>query len=133
MDKPFLNFEIWSQKKLVELPIKKTSTTLSKNFLDSPIPPDFGCPPTIQNILLNDWRAAAVDSPFVDLLSFIILILSCSDMYSQCSMLSAIMESDQEYEAAKGLNRGIVYLMSIPYILVGLIIWKIYRTNKSST
>ena len=63
----------------------------------------------------------------------IVLILSTSDVYSQCSMLSAIMESDQEYEAAKGLNRGIVYLMSIPYILVGLIIWKIYRTNKSST
>ena len=63
----------------------------------------------------------------------IVLILSTTDIHSQCSMLSAIMESDQEYEAAKGLNRGIVYLMSIPYILVGLIIWKIYRTNKSST
>tara|TARA_Y100001978_G_scaffold62114_1_gene55817 strand:- start:948 stop:1163 length:216 start_codon:yes stop_codon:yes gene_type:complete len=62
-----------------------------------------------------------------------VLIFSTSDIYSQCSMLSAIMENDQEYEAAKGLNRGIVYLMSIPYILVGLIIWKIYRTNKSST
>ena len=62
-----------------------------------------------------------------------VLILSTTDIYSQCSMLSAIMENDQEYEAAKGLNRGIVYLMSIPYILVGLIIWKIYRTNKSST
>ena len=63
----------------------------------------------------------------------IVLVLYPTDMYSQCSMLSAIMESDQEYEAAKGLNRGIVYLMSIPYILVGLIIWKIYRTNKAST
>ena len=63
----------------------------------------------------------------------IVLILSTTDIHSQCSMLSAITESDQEYEAAKGLNRGIVYLMSIPYILVGLIIWKIYRTNKSST
>ena len=62
----------------------------------------------------------------------IVLVLYPTDMYSQCSMLSAIMESDQEYEAAKGLNRGIVYLMSIPYILVGLIIWKIYRTNKAS-
>ena len=61
------------------------------------------------------------------------LILSTSDIYSQCSMLSAIMENDQEYEAAKGLNRGIVYLMSIPYILVGLIIWKIYRTNRESS
>ena len=47
-----------------------------------------------------------------------VLILSTTDMHSQCSMLSAIMESDQQYEAAKGLNRGIVYLMSIPYILV---------------
>ena len=63
----------------------------------------------------------------------IVLIMSTSEIYSQCSMLSAIIESDQEYEAAKGFNRGIVYLMSIPYILVGLIIWKIYRTNKSST
>ena len=63
----------------------------------------------------------------------VVLILSTTDMYYQCSMLSAIMESDQEYEAAKGLNRGIVYLMSIPYILVGLIIWKIYRSNKASS
>ena len=61
-----------------------------------------------------------------------IFLLSSSESFAQCSMLSAIMETDQQYEAAKGLNRGIVYLMSIPYILVGLIIWKIYRTNKSS-
>ena len=61
----------------------------------------------------------------------IVLILSTSEIYSQCSMLSAIMETDQGYESAKGLNRGIVYLMSIPYILIGLIIWKIYKTNKA--
>ena len=67
------------------------------------------------------------------LLILLIFILSSTESFAQCSMLSAIMESDQQYEAAKGLNRGIVYLMSIPYILVGLIIWKIYRTNKSST
>ena len=46
-------------------------------------------------------------------------------------MLSAIMETYQGYESAKGLNSGIVYLMSIPYILIGLIIWKIYKTNKA--
>ncbi|MFL2631684.1 MAG: hypothetical protein ACJ0OU_02510 [Candidatus Marisimplicoccus sp.] len=66
------------------------------------------------------------------LLILLIFILSSTESFAQCSMLSAIMESDQQYEAAKGLNRGIVYLMSIPYILVGLIIWKIYRTNKAS-
>ena len=67
------------------------------------------------------------------LLILLIFILSSTESFAQCSMLSAIMESDQQYEAAKGLNRGIVYLMSIPYILVGLIIWKIYRTNKASS
>ena len=66
------------------------------------------------------------------LLILLIFILSSTESFAQCSMLSAIMEGDQQYEAAKGLNRGIVYLMSIPYILVGLIIWKIYRTNKES-
>jgi len=66
------------------------------------------------------------------ILILLIFVLSSTESFAQCSMLSAIMESDQQYEAAKGLNRGIVYLMSIPYILVGLIIWKIYRTNKAS-
>ena len=65
-------------------------------------------------------------------LILLIFLLSSAESFTQCSMLSAIMETDQQYEAAKGLNRGIIYLMSIPYILVGLIIWKIYRTNKSS-
>jgi len=66
------------------------------------------------------------------ILILLIFVLSSTESFAQCSMLSAIMETDQQYEAAKGLNRGIVYLMSIPYILAGLIIWKIYRTNKAS-
>ncbi|MBL6677769.1 MAG: hypothetical protein ISQ43_02890 [Flavobacteriaceae bacterium] len=66
------------------------------------------------------------------ILILLIFVLSSTESFAQCSMLSAIMETDQQYEAAKGLNRGIVYLMSIPYILVGLIIWKIYTTNKAS-
>ena len=66
------------------------------------------------------------------ILILLIFVLSSTESFAQCSMLSAIMETDQQYEAAKGLNRGIVYLMSIPYILVGLIIWKIYMTNKAS-
>lgn len=64
-------------------------------------------------------------------LFFILFFLMTVDVQSQCSMLSAMMENDQGYESAKGLNRGIVYLMSIPYILIGLIIWKIYKTNKA--
>ena len=52
------------------------------------------------------------------------------DVQSQCSMLSAMMETDQGYESAKGLNRGIVYLMSIPYILIGLIYKLVYICEK---
>jgi len=66
------------------------------------------------------------------ILILLILVLSSIETSAQCSMLSAIMENDQGFETAKGLNRGIVYLMSIPYILVGLIIWKIYQSNKSN-
>ena len=66
------------------------------------------------------------------ILILLVLVLSSTESFAQCSMLSAIMENEQEFETAKGLNRGIVYLMSIPYILVGLIIWKIYQSNKSN-
>jgi len=44
-------------------------------------------------------------------LFFILFFIMTVDVQSQCSMLSAIMETYQGYESAKGLNRGIVYLM----------------------
>ena len=64
------------------------------------------------------------------LFTLILFFIFSAESYSQCSMLSAIMESEQAYESAKSLNNGIVYLMSIPYIMVFVIIWIIYNTNK---
>ena len=64
------------------------------------------------------------------LFTIILFFIFTIDANSQCSMLSAIMESEQAYDSAKSLNNGIVYLMSIPYILVFVIIWIIYNTNK---
>ena len=64
------------------------------------------------------------------LLAIIFFLIFTIDSYSQCSMLSAIMESEQAYDSAKSLNNGIIYLMSIPYILVFVIIWIVYNTNK---
>ena len=64
------------------------------------------------------------------LLTIILFLIFTIDSYSQCSMLSAIMESEQAYDSAKSLNNGIVYLLAIPYILVFLIIWIVYNTNK---
>ncbi len=51
-------------------------------------------------------------------------------------MCRAVLESEDGQSTAKGINNGIVYLMSIPYILVigiGVIIyWKFFKTKKTN-
>ncbi|SFZ90799.1 hypothetical protein SAMN05428642_1011145 [Flaviramulus basaltis] len=42
-------------------------------------------------------------------------------------MCRAVLESEEGQSAAKGINDGIVYLMTIPYILVAGICYFIYR------
>ncbi len=52
---------------------------------------------------------------------------------AQCAMCRAVLESEQGQTAAEGINDGIVYLMAIPYILVGglaYVIYKRYNTLK---
>ena len=50
---------------------------------------------------------------------------------AQCAMCRAVLESEEGQGAAQGINDGIVYLMLIPYILVGGIGFIIYRKYKS--
>ena len=50
---------------------------------------------------------------------------------SQCSMCKAVLESEADQGAAKAINDGIVYLMAFPYILVGGVLYVIYRTFKN--
>lgn len=38
---------------------------------------------------------------------------------AQCAMCRAVLESEDGQATAKGVNDGIVYLMVIPYVLVG--------------
>ena len=70
-----------------------------------------------------------INIPFSILLTFSLIILS-SDTYSQCSMCRAVLESEEGQSTAKGINNGILYLMAIPYFLVGLAGWKIYKILK---
>ena len=70
-----------------------------------------------------------INTPFVQILIFSLLILS-SDAYCQCSMCRAVLESEEGQSTAKGINNGILYLMAIPYFLVGLAGWKIYKILK---
>jgi hypothetical protein len=49
-------------------------------------------------------------------------------------MCRAVIESGGDTAAAESLNSGITYLMAFPYIVVGGIIYMIYRsTTKNQT
>lgn len=45
---------------------------------------------------------------------------------AQCAMCRAVLESEEGQSTAKGVNDGIVYLMVIPYLLIGGIGLAIY-------
>lgn len=45
---------------------------------------------------------------------------------AQCAMCRASLESSGETTQAQAVNDGIVYLMAIPYILVGIAAFYIY-------
>jgi len=59
---------------------------------------------------------------------FIICIPKILD--AQCSMCRAVLESEKGMSTAKGINDGILYLMSLPYILVFIVGYMVYRTYK---
>lgn len=63
------------------------------------------------------------------LLSFLFFIKS----NAQCAMCRAVLESGDDQSMAEGINDGIVFLMAVPYILIGTIGYIIYRKfNKSN-
>lgn len=52
---------------------------------------------------------------------------------AQCAMCRAVLESEAGQQTAKGVNDGIVYLMIIPYILVGGVAVLVYNQLKKSS
>ncbi len=61
------------------------------------------------------------------MLFFIFSFLFFIETNAQCAMCRAVLESEEGQTTAEGINDGIVYLMAIPYILVGGIIFFIYK------
>jgi len=49
------------------------------------------------------------------------------DGNAQCAMCRAVLESGADTSTAEGINNGIVYLMAIPYVLVGAVFYVVYR------
>jgi len=58
------------------------------------------------------------------------MLFAISNVEAQCAMCRAVLESEDGQKTAQGINNGIVYLMLIPYILIGGIGLVIYRKLK---
>lgn len=63
----------------------------------------------------------------------VFLMLPNIELTAQCSMCKAVLESNlQSGESAvgKGVNDGIVYIMFVPYILLGAVGFFMYKHYK---
>ena len=58
-----------------------------------------------------------------------ILLFSQLSAVAQCAMCRAVLESSGDQKQGEAVNDGIVYLMAVPYIVVGCIGYFIYRMN----
>jgi len=67
---------------------------------------------------------------FTYLISALIVFTSIS-AEAQCAMCKAVVENG-DVGMAEGVNSGITYLMVFPYILVGLLLFFIYRHRKTA-
>jgi hypothetical protein len=52
---------------------------------------------------------------------------------AQCAMCRAALTGEENKAQAEAVNNGIVYLMIIPYLLVGAIGYYIYRMRKKKS
>jgi len=67
------------------------------------------------------------------LLFFISVFIKVS-LHAQCAMCKATLEADLANggETAKGINNGILYLMIVPYIIVAVVGYFIYKHYRNS-
>lgn len=66
---------------------------------------------------------------------FFVFLLSSTDINAQCSVCRLGAESHidhRENDRGRGLNKGILYLMSVPYLMGGIagVIW--WRNKKKN-
>ena len=63
----------------------------------------------------------------------LILTLMTIASHAQCAMCKASVESNGGAELATGLNSGIIFLMFIPYLLIGGVAFAFYRHRKKAS
>ena len=62
----------------------------------------------------------------------LVFVVQYTSSNAQCAMCRAVLESELGQETARGVNNGIIYLMLIPYILIGGLALFLYRYLKGS-
>jgi hypothetical protein len=60
-----------------------------------------------------------------------LVLMIALNIEAQCAMCKAVVENG-DVGMAEGVNSGITYLMVFPYILVGLLLFFIYRYRKTA-
>ncbi|MCL5245751.1 hypothetical protein M4I21_08030 [Cellulophaga sp. 20_2_10] len=64
-------------------------------------------------------------------LVFVAALLVPQVSEAQCAMCRAVLESEGNVAVAQGVNNGIKYLMAVPYVLVGVLFYFVYRKMKA--
>ncbi|WP_417362296.1 hypothetical protein [Galbibacter sp.] len=67
---------------------------------------------------------------FRTLYVILLLLLVPEFMSAQCAMCRAALESGGGEELARGVNNGIMYLMAVPYVLLAVIGFFIFKRMK---
>ncbi|WP_029489523.1 hypothetical protein [Aquimarina agarivorans] len=64
-------------------------------------------------------------------ISFLLFLLCAkTNLWSQCAMCRAALESEEGKKLAEGVNDGITFLMIIPYILVAIVGYQVFKKKK---
>ncbi|WP_181885210.1 hypothetical protein [Pontibacter diazotrophicus] len=81
-----------------------------------------------------------INKIFAAVVLSLMLVFAGTDAYSQCAMCRATVESnvgtgkghnhEPESEVGSGLNTGILYLMVIPYLLIGTVGFLWYKNSR---
>ena len=72
--------------------------------------------------------------PTLPWLFFIVALLAVDVACGQCVMCKAVAEdSADDGGLGAGLNRGILYLMAVPYILLSALFFVIYKKRKNAS
>jgi hypothetical protein len=71
----------------------------------------------------------------VRIVLFLLALISFSNVQAQCAMCKATVEKGETTQApieqrTRGLNNGILYMMTIPYLLAGVIAYLWYQNSK---